>query len=56
LAILLVAAATAVGRAQDEKPTAQQIAAIRACAEKNQDDVTEAWSAPVTVDRLQVGN
>ena len=29
-------------RAQDEKPTAQQIAAIRACADKNQDDITEA--------------
>ena len=29
-------------RAQDEKPTAEQTGAIRACAEKNQDDVTEA--------------
>jgi uncharacterized protein YecT (DUF1311 family) len=29
-------------RAQDEKPTAEQTGAIRACAEKNQDDLTEA--------------
>jgi hypothetical protein len=42
LAILLVAAAAAGGRAQDEKPTPQQTAAIRACVGKNQDDVTEA--------------
>ncbi len=42
LVIVVVAAAPETGHAQDDKPTAQQIAAIRACAEKNQDDVTEA--------------
>ena len=41
LAALVLCAAGAV-RAQDEKPTAQQTAAIRACADKNQDDITEA--------------
>ncbi len=41
LAILLLGG-TQAARAQDEKPTAQQTAAIRACAEKNQDDLTEA--------------
>lgn len=41
LAMLLLGGARA-GQAQDEKPTAQQTAAIRACAEKNQDDITEA--------------
>jgi uncharacterized protein YecT (DUF1311 family) len=41
LAVLLSGGAGAV-RAQDEKPTAQQTAAIRACADKNQDDITEA--------------
>jgi uncharacterized protein YecT (DUF1311 family) len=42
VAILILGAATASGRAQGEKPTVQETAAIRACAEKNQDDVTEA--------------
>jgi uncharacterized protein YecT (DUF1311 family) len=41
LAALLLGGAGAV-QAQDEKPTAQQTAAIRACADKNQDDITEA--------------
>jgi uncharacterized protein YecT (DUF1311 family) len=41
LAMLLLGGAQ-YGQAQDEKPTAQQTAAIRACAEKNQDDITEA--------------
>jgi uncharacterized protein YecT (DUF1311 family) len=41
LAALVLSAAGAV-RAQDEKPTAQQTAAIRSCADKNQDDITEA--------------
>ena len=36
------AVAAAIARAQDDEPTAEQIAAIRDCAEKNQDDVTEA--------------
>jgi len=40
LAMLLLGG-TQAGRAQDEKPTAQQTAAIRACAEKNQDDIEE---------------
>jgi uncharacterized protein YecT (DUF1311 family) len=42
LVILLVGGATEASRAQDDKPTAQQIAAVRACADKNQNDVTEA--------------
>jgi uncharacterized protein YecT (DUF1311 family) len=42
LAILLIAVAATGGHAQNEKPTPQQTAAIRACADKNQDDVTEA--------------
>ncbi len=41
LAVLLLGG-TQAARAQDEMPTAQQIAAIRSCAEKNQDDITEA--------------
>ncbi len=41
LAVLLLGG-TQAAPAQDEKPTAQQTAAIRACAEKNQDDLTEA--------------
>jgi uncharacterized protein YecT (DUF1311 family) len=43
LAMLLLGG-TQAGRAQDEKPTAQQTAAIRTCAEKNQDDITAAES------------
>ena len=39
---LLLAGAAGAARAQDEKPTAKQVAAIRACAEKNQDDITAA--------------
>jgi uncharacterized protein YecT (DUF1311 family) len=42
LAILLIAGTAARGHAQNEKPTPQQTAAIRTCADKNQDDVTEA--------------
>ncbi len=49
LAVALVAAPAicraqdrAPERVQDAKPTPQQTAAIRACAEKNKDDVTEA--------------
>jgi uncharacterized protein YecT (DUF1311 family) len=42
LVILLAGGALVPGRAQDEKPTAQQTAAIRICAEKNKDDITEA--------------
>jgi uncharacterized protein YecT (DUF1311 family) len=41
LAVFVLGGAGAL-YAQDEKPTAQQTAAIRACAEKNQDDITEA--------------
>jgi uncharacterized protein YecT (DUF1311 family) len=41
LTVLLFGGA-GVAQAQDENPTAQQTAAIRACADKNQDDVTEA--------------
>jgi uncharacterized protein YecT (DUF1311 family) len=40
--LLFAAAAAGTVRAEDDKPTAQQIAAIRACADKNQDDITEA--------------
>jgi len=40
LAMLLLGG-TQASQAQDEKPTAQQTAAIRACAEKNQDDIDE---------------
>lgn len=42
LMVLLVGGAAAIVRAQDDEPTAKQIAAIRDCVEKNQDDVTEA--------------
>jgi len=42
LAILLAASATQSLRAQENEPTKKQIAAIRACAEKNQDDLIEA--------------
>jgi uncharacterized protein YecT (DUF1311 family) len=42
LAALLLGGLTAAGRAQADKPTPQQRAAVRACAEKNQDDLTEA--------------
>ncbi len=42
LVVFLASGAPETGCAQDDKPTAQQISAIRACAEKNQDDVTEA--------------
>ena len=42
LMVLLVGGAAQIARAQDDKATARQIAAIRGCAEKNQDDVTEA--------------
>ncbi len=41
LAVLLLGG-TGSARAQDEKPTVKQTAAIHACAEKNQDDLTEA--------------
>jgi uncharacterized protein YecT (DUF1311 family) len=42
LVMLLVGGTIEPGRGQDQKPTAEQIAAVRACEEKNQDDVTEA--------------
>jgi uncharacterized protein YecT (DUF1311 family) len=42
LAILVLCASVGAGRAQADKPTPQQVAAIRACAEKNQDDIAEA--------------
>lgn len=42
LVFLLIMAAVPGARAQDEKPTPQQTGVIRACADKNQDDVTEA--------------
>jgi uncharacterized protein YecT (DUF1311 family) len=42
LAVLVLCAWVGAGRAQADKPTAQQIGAIRACAEKNQDDIAEA--------------
>lgn len=42
LVIFLAGGAPDTGRAQDDKPTAQQIVAIPTCAEKNEDDVTEA--------------
>ncbi len=42
LAIVVLFALMEAGRAQADKPTAQQVAAIRSCAEKNQDDVAEA--------------
>jgi uncharacterized protein YecT (DUF1311 family) len=42
LMVLSIAVTVGLARADDDKPTAQQIAAIRACAEKNQDDVVEA--------------
>ena len=42
LAVFLVSGAVEPGHAQDDKPTPQETAAIRACAEKNQDDLTEA--------------
>jgi uncharacterized protein YecT (DUF1311 family) len=42
LAILLVAGTASAAHAEDEKPTPQQRAAISTCAEKNQNDITEA--------------
>jgi uncharacterized protein YecT (DUF1311 family) len=42
LVAVLLGGAIAPCRAQTDKPTAAQIAAVRACAEKNQNDVTEA--------------
>jgi hypothetical protein len=39
---LLAGASAQIARAQDDKPTAHQIAAIRGRAENNQDDVNEA--------------
>jgi uncharacterized protein YecT (DUF1311 family) len=45
LGALVLGAATQSCRAQADKPTAQQIAAIRGCAEKNQNDIVEAERA-----------
>jgi uncharacterized protein YecT (DUF1311 family) len=45
LTVLLVGGTAQIARAQDNKPTARQIAAIRGCAEKNQDDVTNVGMA-----------
>ena len=42
VALALLVAAVATGRAQDTKPTPQQTAAIQTCAENNQNDLTEA--------------
>ena len=42
LMILFVGGMAEPARAQGAKPTQPQIAAIRACLDKNQDDVTEA--------------
>jgi uncharacterized protein YecT (DUF1311 family) len=42
LVVFLVSGAAETGRTQDDKPTPQETAAVRTCAEKNQDDVTEA--------------
>jgi len=42
LMVLLASGAAEIARAQDDKPTGAQTAAIRDCVEKNQDDVTEA--------------
>jgi len=42
LAVLFFGTAAPAPRADDDAPTRQQTAAIRACADKNQDDVTEA--------------
>lgn len=39
---VLVGAATEPCRAQSDKPTAQQMTAIRSCADKNKDDIDEA--------------
>ena len=42
LAVALASVAALAVHGQDNEPTKPQIAAIRACAEKNQDDITEA--------------
>jgi uncharacterized protein YecT (DUF1311 family) len=42
LAVPLVSAVATGACTQEQKPTAQQTATIRACVDKNQDDVTEA--------------
>jgi hypothetical protein len=42
LAVLALSVLAGPGRAQTDKPTPQQVAVIRACAEKNQDDIVEA--------------
>ena len=42
LVVFLVSGTPETGRTQDDKPTPRETAAIRACAQKNQDDVTEA--------------
>jgi len=42
LALVLAAGVAGTASAQEPKPTAKEIAAIRACAEKSQDDLTEA--------------
>ncbi len=42
LAIFVLFALVEAGWAQSDKPTAQQVAAVRSCAEKNQDDIAEA--------------
>jgi len=42
LIVLCVGTMTGTGWAQDDKPTARQIAAVRACADKNQNDIAEA--------------
>jgi uncharacterized protein YecT (DUF1311 family) len=42
LAISMLCVLVGPGRAQADKPTVQQVAVIRACAEKSQDDIAEA--------------
>jgi uncharacterized protein YecT (DUF1311 family) len=40
--VLLLFGAAGAARAQEVKPTAKQVAAIRGCAEQNKDDITAA--------------
>ena len=42
LTVLLAVGSAPIARAEDDKPTVQQTTAIRGCAEKNKDDITEA--------------
>ena len=42
LTVLLAVGSAPIARAEDDKPTVQKTTAIRGCAEKNKDDITEA--------------